>query len=485
MTIVADNLQPHSPRSAARSYARLNTRPLAEVPRAEVPPAAAAEPVTLERIGDFLELDLRRIFAWLRAGLLLTVVLAATGAIAGGAFAILAKPKFTVTSDILIDPANLQVVGEDLYAAPGQMDAQLLAAGSKLRVLSSGNVLSRVIADLGLTADPQFAPAESTLPPDVAALASLRKAVVVTADQRSFVASVAVTTESVDTSIAISDALVEAFREELTAAESEGAARTVDGLNARLGELKAAVNDAEAAVETYKRDNGLQSSAGELTSALSLNQINAQVLDAQARVIDARTAYDELMSGGVVPGSAGTQASALDNLRAQYATARQQLDSQSLIYGNRHPIITRLQGDVAALDAQIAAETSRIQAAAKARLDEAEASLRALRQTSEAQQATVFTDNAALIRLRELERDAESRAAIYEAFLARSQQLAEQGQLDTTNVRVISTAVPPPARSWPPRTLVLIAVGGIAGLVGGLVLALGLGAWRDLRRNRA
>lgn len=481
MTIVADNLPPQSARSAARSYARLNTRPVIELPRPEAP---HAEPVTLERVGDFLELDLRRIFAWLRAGFVLTAVLAATGAIAGGAFAILAKPRFTVSSDILIDPANLQVVGEDLYAAPGQMDAQLLAAGSKLRVLTSGNVLSRVVAELDLVADPEFVSPSTTQPPDVAALASLRKAIGVSADERSFVATLSVTTESADKSIAISDAIVEAFRGELTAAESEGAARTVEGLNARLGELKAAVTEAEAAVEAYKRDNGLQASAGELTSALSLNQINAQVLDAQARLIEAQTAYDELISGGVVPGSAGTQQSALDGLRSQYATARQQLDSQSLIYGTRHPIITRLQGEVDALEGQMAAETTRVEAAAKARLDEARASLDALRQNSAAQQATVFTDNAALIRLRELERDAESRAAIYEAFLARSQQLAEQGQLDTTNVRVISTAVPPPARSWPPRTLVLIMAGGAAGLFGGVLLAIGLGAWRDLRRSR-
>lgn len=484
MTILADDLQPEASRSAARSYARLNTRPAAERARATPASAAAPEPVTLERIGDFLELDLRRIFVWLRTGLLLTAVLAATGAIAGGAFAIFAKPKFTVTSDILIDPANLKVVGEDLYGGGGQMEAQLLAAGSKLRVLTSGNVFARVVADLDLTADPEFVPHGGDLPPDVAAVSTLRKAVKVTTDARSFVVAMAVTTESADKSILISDALVRAFRGELTAAESEGAARTVDGLNARLGELKAAVNTAEEAVETYKRENGLQASAGELTSALSLNQINAQVLEAQARVIDAQTAYDELLSGGTVAAGTPGQTTALDTLRGQYGTARQQLASQSLIYGARHPIITRLQGEVSALEAQISAETTRIQSAAKARLDEAQAALAALRQTSAAQQATVFSDNEALVRLRELERDAESRAAIYEAFLARSQQLSEQGQLDTTNIRVISTALPPPARSWPPRTVLLIMIGGAAGLIGGLMLSLGLGAWRDMRRAR-
>lgn len=477
MSSASDSLQSEQPKSLARTYARLNTRPAPERPAN----APAVDSVTLNKIGDFLELDLRRLFVWLRNGVLLIAILCGLGAVAGGAFAILSKPRFTVSTDILIDPAKLQVVGDDLYASPVQPDAMVMAAGSKLRVLTSGNVLTRVVDELHLADDPEFVSGDSVMPADVSALASLQKAVAVTADGRSFVATLAVTTEDAEKSIQISAAIVTAFRDELAAAETEGANRTVEALTARLADLKSEVNAAEENVESYKRQSGLQSSAGELTSALSLNQINSQMLEAQGRLIAAQSTYNELISGGGVGGAGeGVTTTALDALRAQYATARQQLDSQSMIYGARHPTIVRLQTDVTALEGQIAAENRRLIDASKARLEEARSAVAALTASAETQRTEVFADNDAMVRLRELEREAQSKATIYEAFLARSQQLSERGQLDTTNIRVISTAVPPPARSWPPRTVLMIIVGGIAGLMLGIGAAMGLGIWRDL-----
>src|SRR5690606_35491213 len=114
--------------------------------------------------------------------------------------------------------------------------------------------------------------------------------------------------------------------------------------------------------------------------------------------------------------------------------------------GGRHPVILQLQTEVQALKSQIASETTRMIGAAKARLDEAGAALQALTAQSDSQRMAVFADNQALIQLRELEREAKSRGAVYEAFLGRSQQLTESGNLDTSNVRVISTATPPLAR---------------------------------------
>jgi uncharacterized protein involved in exopolysaccharide biosynthesis len=93
----------------------------------------------------------------------------------------------------------------------------------------------------------------------------------------------------------------------------------------------------------------------------------------------------------------------------------------------------------------------------------------------------VFSDNEALVALRELERDAASKTAIYEAFLSRAKQVAEQEQIDTTNVRVISTAVPPPARSWPPRSVVMVGAGAAGGFVLAMLIAVILGMRRDLR----
>ena len=97
-------------------------------------------------------------------------------------------------------------------------------------------------------------------------------------------------------------------------------------------------------------------------------------------------------------------------------------------------------------------------------------------------QGRVFADNESEVALRELLRDAASKTAIYESFLSRARQITERGQIDTTNVQVISTAVPPNKRSWPPSTTILVGAGAVGGFGLGMLLAIAWGILRDMRR---
>lgn len=521
MSDVAD--RPDTPavnRSGARAFARLDTEmigmrrpmrpqvhPVAK-PAPAAPTAAPAAPasvpqvetVTLNKIGDFLELDFSRLFTWLRRGMALSLVLSLIGGAAGGLYAVFATPKYTVSTDILIDPANLQVVPDDLFQQPGQVDAALLNAGSKFRVLTSGNVLARVVEELNLSADKEFYDPDpgfslsALLPggdksepnPELAALSSLTKRVSSRADEKSFVATLYVSSEETAKAIRISDAVVRAFQAELATAESTGASRTADALTERLNELKGDVKTAEEKVEAYKRTHNLAASSGELVSNQTLTQLNAQVVEAQRAVIAAQSAYDELVAAGANANTADTQASAgLVASRARVAELKSQLDSQSTVYGPRHPTIVRLNTELAAAQAELSAELGRIVAAARVTLDEAKAGLAALTEKADALKTNVFSDNEALVELRELERDAASKTAIYEAFLSRAKQVAEREQIDTTNIRVISSAVPPPARSWPPRTVVMLGAGAVGGFMFGMLIAVVLGIRRDMRQAPA
>jgi len=543
MSDVAD--RPDTPaRSGARAFARLDTsmigmrRPAANeqadkaasvapapalapepqpevaAPASRLPPAAVAamqrgvaaaaaqqvETVTLNKIGDFLELDFGRIFTWLRRGMLLAAILAVIGAVAGGVYAVVTPPKYTVSTDILIDPANLQALPDDLYQQPGQVDNALLNAGSKFRVLTSLNVLSRVVDELDLASDKEFydptpsfslsslipGSADNSVPnPRLAALGALAKRVTAKADEKSFVATLFVSSESSDKSIRISDAVVRSFQTELAGAESAGASRTADALNDRLNELKASVKDAEEKVEAYKRAHNLAASSGELVNNQALTQLNAQVVTAQAAVISAQSSYDELVAAGASANTAETQASAsLASLRSQVAGLKSQLDSQSTIYGPRHPTIVKLNTELAAAQGELNAEVGRIVAAAKVTLDQAKSDLQALTDKADGLKTNVFSDNEALVALRELERDAASKTTIYEAFLSRAKQVAEREQIDTTNVRVISSAVPAAARSWPPRTVVMLGVGAAGGFALGMLIAVAFGIRRDLRQGQ-
>lgn len=502
MSIVSDLPKMSGPPSGARAFARLKSEHTVQritPAKAEIPAPEPVATVTLDKIGDFLELDFRRLFTWLRNSLVVVVGLAFAGVLIGGAYAVLSKPRYTVGTDILIDPANLQIVADDLYAAPGQVDSQLLSAGSKLRVLTSRNVLARVVSDLDLVNDPEFydprpsfslsdlfggGAAGTPTPPEVVALGALAQRVTTTADEKSFVATLQVSAESTDKAILLSEAMVLAFQTELADAEADGASRAAAAIDDRLAELKAGVQAAEEKVEAYKRSNNLSASGGQLVSTQTMTQLNAQVVEAQSRVIAAQAGYDTLVAAGPDASTSGTAASAsLAALRDKAGALQQELDAQSMVYGPRHPTIVALQAQVEAANGQMQSELDRVVNGAQAAVDEAKASLVALQDNAAALQGEVFTDNASQVALRELERDATSKTAIYESFLSRAQQITEREQIDTTNIRVISTAVPPMARSWPPRTVAVMAIGGFAGLALGVLLALILGIAGDMRRT--
>jgi uncharacterized protein involved in exopolysaccharide biosynthesis len=450
--------------------------------------------VTLDKIGDFLELDFRRLFVWLRAGLVLALMLAVAGGVIGAAYGLLSKQRYTVTTEILINPANLQVVENDVYSQPGQVDSQILNARSKQRILTSGNVLARVVDELGLANDPEFFDPDQTAStsgaavsgksdPKLVAQKSLAQRVSVAADETSFVTTLAVSAETTGKAILISQAMVKAFQEELATAEAAGAGRAAAALEGRLGQLKRDVQAAEEKVESYRRSHNLSASNGQLVSSQTMTQLNSEIGEAQSRVIAAQASYDALVASGVNGANPDPAVSAaLSVLRDKANGLRQQIDSQSMTFGPRHPTIVRLRTEFETVSSQLRAEFSRTVGTAKANLDKANASLASLTARMNALKNNVFTDSESQVALRELERDAASRRAVYESFLSRARQITEREQIDTTNVQVISTAVPPPGRSWPPRTPVTAGLGAFAGFALGMLLAIAMGIVRDMRQ---
>lgn len=135
---------------------RVETQPAVKTPVVEETPPLADEAVTLDRIASFMELDLRRVLVWLRAGFKLAMAFAFIGAVVAVVWGKMATPSYTVTTDVLVDPAGIQIVNNDPFSTPGEANGQLLSFGSRVRILTSGNVLLRAIRDLKLVDDPEF-----------------------------------------------------------------------------------------------------------------------------------------------------------------------------------------------------------------------------------------------------------------------------------------------------------------------------------------
>ena len=479
---------PSGPTPGSLLSAAPSSRPHGARASSAVLPGLSA--IGLLGIDDFL-IWLYRGRGWIIAAILLCTL----GALA---YALTATPRYTVYTDIVVDPANLNIVNDDVFAASPQRDTQLMEVESKMRVLTSRNVLARVIERLRLTEDEEFVKPDPLAPlkaligltPEqgdttLAAMRGLSERVDARREERSFVVVLSVWSEEPAKALLISNAVVEAFEDELFRSAAESAGRIADNLSQRLDELRRNVTEAERRVEEFRSANGLQSSnAGELVSNQLSSELNTQVLGAQQRLIEAQSRHAQ-MNTAIARGQAASadvfDSTAMTGLRTQRNTLQQQIGSIDRTYGPQHPRMIAALSERATLDGAMEREARRILELARVDLAREQAAYDALRAKAEEERANVFTDNAALVQLRDLEREARSRAAIYETYLARAQQVGERQQIDATNVRVISPPVPPKARTWPPRTLFLLAAGAVFGAMAGFAIAIGLGLWRYLR----
>ena len=71
-------------------------------------------------------------------------------------FVVAVPHRYTAVTQIFIDPTDLRAVGNDLTQANQANDAAVLQVESQVRVLTSDNVLRRVVAAESLDRDPEF-----------------------------------------------------------------------------------------------------------------------------------------------------------------------------------------------------------------------------------------------------------------------------------------------------------------------------------------
>ncbi|MCK5747077.1 MAG: GumC family protein, partial [Oricola sp.] len=371
----------------------------------------------------------------------------------------------------------------------------------RLRVLTSRNVLSRVIDDLNLTEDPEFVKPspfaaiknlfasneEVEANTRLAVMRELSERVEASREQRSFIVVLETWREDPEKAVELADAMVKAFEQEMFESAASSAGRVARDINARLKELRRSATEAETRVEAFRRENGLAVAGNELERSRLSSELNSQVLEAQQRLIQEQTQYQQMraaLNAGRTRSASVFESDTMSNLREQYNELRQRIGSLELSLGPRHPQLLQAQSELEALENAINDEARAILDRARASYEREQTALAALQAKAGEETSNVFVDNEAEVQLRDLERDATAKAQLYETFLTRSQQITESQQIDTTNIRVISSAVPPKAPSWPPRKLILMAGGVAAGLMIGVGLALLLGFRRSMRSMR-
>ena len=492
---------------APRAVAQASISSNDTAPRAVGQGGGAASASGAMGLGD----GIRRLWAvrWYAfvGGLLMTI--------AATAFWALAEPAYESSAQVYIDPKDLQLLSRELTPNLMPGDSGTVIIESQARIMQSAAVLRAVVEELGLADDPEFN-GEGTglslatikaavkgllVEPDgrsvdrvqVAVDQLARQVTVVRAD-RTYVIGVYARARAPEKAAAIANGMVEAYlelREGQRAAQADSASRSLEG---RLEELFAKLEASEDAVERYKVESGLVGAGGSLLIEDRLAQASRDVSAAEIAVDRARAQREQLAPMRSSPERFLASTEALGSadvarLRGELERVEGLIGTLEATLGPRHPRRVEAESQRETVRRSLQAEIGRLYANAVLAEERATAQLNAAAQTLSRLTGDVQQSDASRVRLRQLERDAQSGRSVYEEALLRSRETREQESVSTINVQLVSPATPAIRKSFPPSLTVLLplafALGAMLGTGIGLASGLVTAPVRpDTRRDR-
>ncbi|TPK71988.1 lipopolysaccharide biosynthesis protein [Mesorhizobium sp. B2-4-18] len=437
------------------------------------PPPAASYPSSTVELGDLKRILVRRRFLILATAALLTL-----GALLYGLFT---PALYSSVAEIIVDPQDLQVVTNDVNPSRVPPDGGITMVESQVAVVQSSGVLLRAIAATNLTDDPEFngqggllsrllggVLGSGSAETDKAGktLDALRRRLAVKRADKVLVLDVIVTAKSADKAAKLANAIAQAYLADQASARAKMATDASDSITARLDEQRKRVQRAENAVEAYRSANNMVMAAGNLVSDQELTEINTQLAAAQSRTATLKAQVDQLRRSGGAPDatSEAMRSAVISSLRAQEATLVDQVSQLGTELGPRHPSMMAAQQQLRDTRALIARELGRIAAAAETDYERALANQQALEAKVAGMKSKSLDTDQASVKLRELQRDLEAVRSVYATYLQRAQETREQVNVDSTNARIISDAMPALKKSWPP--LLLLVFGAFFGGLG-------------------
>ncbi len=460
---------------AARPTAALDA-PFLDVPRRESITLASLLAIAWRRRGTFA------------LAALLTLMIAT-------AIILSLKSRYEAEAMVMVDPrqtniANVQSVQNSMASL-----SDLNVVRSQMQILTSDGLARQVVLDLHLQDDPAFVkPPPQTVPlvswfekllgfdkpapkpsahPVEQAVNDYLSRLGAFSDGKSFIIKLSFT--AADPAFAQralarhlelfqADQIV-AKRKVITAAEGWFA----DELQSLQGKLLAA----EAKQQAFRTSRELIPAAGETIPSRELSTITNQLTAARAELERQEARYAQLAGGGGTTfglDTAGQSSELLQRLREQESLATQRVAQLEETNGDQFPAVASAKSSLAAVQSRIAQQRQRLTASSASDVAIAQAAVRRL-EAAEKDAGRRFTlaSNDELMAT-QLDRDIDADRRLYDDLLLRSKQVSIQGQLQESDVQVVSPPGLPLSPAFP-RRFMLLAVAAMGSAVVGTLAA--------------
>ena len=418
------------------------------------------------------------IIAKVRTRIPLLITAALLGALTMGTLRLIFPPSYFAIAQVLIDPRGIRISSRDLSGGNFDANAAINFVESQMVVVMSNSVLLRVVRDekLGLLKSRQKRAAlpepgsPDRVEAETMALNLLQRLVAVYRGDRSFIVNIKVTHDTPQSAADIANSIVQSFIIEDAENRTDRTTQLRSDFNSRLGDLRHGLQEAEMAVETFRVKSGLVGAHDKTVIEQQLKEgivalSAAQVSETRARMRLAQLETDpeKLASAGKLDVDGATRN--IVQMLERMTKARSELVELSGALGEKHPSLAAARTKVEEYQRDLVSALTELRGSARSDIERAKNETAALMQNVEQLSQNMTTTRVAEVELRALEREAEGRRKIFEAFQTRSREASEFGSIDASNLRIVSPARPPANKSTLPGFIIWSGFGSVLGLL--------------------
>lgn len=423
-------------------------------------------------IQDYVRILVKR--RWAALGVFL--VLVATTAL----YCFTATSMYKATAQILIERQLPRVLNTKEGPATDFKNEEFYQTQYKL--LESKALAKKVAEKLHLASHSYYAPIYGHLPPDAdtatrqQAEERIVKAVLanveVTPIRQSSLVDVSFSHSDPQLATRMINTLAQCYIEQSLDLRFAASQEAATWLHQKIAEARRKLEDSETKLNQYKKDHNIVTLGDkEAITSQKLEQLNKELVAAQTRRMEAETRFKEVNQGHAIREVLGNPL--IQALKGQEAQIIAQISEMGKKFGEKHPRMIRLNNELAAARAKIAAEIGQITQSIKNEYRMAQGQEANLKAAMEAIKGETQDLGDRAIQYQVLLRDVETNRALYENMLKSLKETTATENLPSTNIRIVYPATVP-TTPVSPRKFRSLLLAAVLGIIFGAAIALGL-----------
>ena len=378
--------------------------------------------------------------------------------------------QYTASAAVVVDVRSPDPVSGLMLQgmmAPGYMATQV-------DIINSDRVAQAVVKGLGMENSPaiqaqwrEATQGKGQLRDWLASL--LQKSLDVKPSRESNVISINYTGADPDFAAAVANAFAQAYIDVNLDLRVAPARQYATFFDEQTKTAREKLEKAQQALSDYQQQNGITSTDERLDfETAKLNETSSQLTGVQGQTTDSQSKRSSTKADTLAE---VMQSPLVNGLKADIARLEAKLTESKVNLGANHPQIQRSESELAALRAQLDAETRKITSSIETTYQVSKQREAQLQGALATQKARVLVLNKQRDELNVLRRDIESAQRAFEIVSQRASQTNIESQTNQTNIAVLNPASAPPAPSKP-RVLINVLVSVFLGTLLGVGLAL-------------